>query len=296
MSEKDLCVTDLVCPFCGSVDRKVILILQQEPTVALLYCESCHAASASRMPKPEALERYYSTYYDGKDEKITLDAPGRIAAHIYRHVRSTLTLAPRRNFSMLDYGGGDGSISTQFAAKLHDEGKAAAVHISLLDYDQSTTEVATQRLTIARPENLDEIHDQSMDLVIASAVIEHVPHPREVLIKLFSALKPGGVFYARTPYLAPLARFAGICNVKIDFTYPAHVHDLGSKFWNNITNMLPLGGEYQVIRSCPSIVETSFEQHFFRTLIAHVLKMPGYAFKETYGLVGGWEVFIRRNL
>jgi hypothetical protein len=55
-----------------------------------------------------------------------------------------------------------------------------------------------------------------------------------------------------------------------------------------------LDGKYQVLRSTTSIVETTFNQHFLRTLAAHVLKMPGYAFKETYGLVGGWEIFVRR--
>lgn len=294
LQEDDLLPSDISCPFCGSAERTPIAILQEGPKVELLHCGACHAASASRMPKPEALNKYYSNYYDGKDEKVTLDTPGRFASHIVRHATPSLGRLTDRNIFLLDYGGGDGSISIRIAQELLDQG-AAIVNIYLVDYDRSTLETTGERMNIYRPTDLEQIADQSMDLVIASAVIEHIPEPRAVMLKLLAALRPGGMFYARTPHMAPLSRLANVVNSKIDFTYPAHVHDLGAKFWNNIANTLQLDGEYKILRSTPSIVETSFRQHFIRTLAALVLKMPGYVFKENYGLVGGWEVFIRRH-
>ncbi len=292
LSEQDLLAPSICCPFCASIERTPIAVLQKEPEVALLYCRTCHAASASRMPKPEALEKYYSHYYDDKEEKITLDTPDRMASHIVRYARPLMGDLAEQHVCLLDYGGGDGSISIGIARKLLDLG-AGKVDIALLDYDRSTKESSGQRIQISRPADIAQIAEQSMDLVIASAVIEHIPEPRDVLAKLLTSLKPGGVFYARTPYVSPLSRLAKVANSSFDFTYPAHVHDLGARFWNNVVNILPLTGEYQVLRSTPSIVETTFRQHFLRTLAAHVLKMPGYVFKETYGLVGGWEVFIR---
>lgn len=294
LSEQDLLAPDTSCPFCASTERTPIAILQEEPEVALLYCRACHAASASRMPRPETLEKYYSHYYDDKEEKVTLDTPVRMASHIVRYARPSMADLAGRDVFVLDYGGGDGSISTKVAHELLGQG-AGKVNIALVDYDRSTMEASGQRIQITRPDDLAQIADQSMDLVIASAIIEHIPEPREVLTRLLASLKPGGIFYARTPYVTPLSKLAKVVNSRFDFTYPAHVHDLGAKFWNNVVNILPLDGEYQVLRSTPSIVETSFRQHFLRSLAAHVLKMPGYVFKETYGLVGGWEVFIRRH-
>lgn len=294
MSEGELLELSVSCPFCTSTKRTPILVLQEDPRVALLLCHACHAASASRMPTGEALGKYYSRYYDAKKVKITVDAPSRIASHIVQHARPSMGGLNGRSVSLLDYGGGDGSISTRVAQELLDQG-AEKVNIFLIDYDRSLPEIAGQRLQIFRPADLAQLADGSIDLVIASAVIEHIPEPRNILTKLFSSLKPDGVFYARTPYVAPLSRIADVVNLKLDFTYPAHLHDLGAKFWGNIVNILSLDGEYQVLRSTPSIVETSFKQHFMRTLTAHILKMPGYIFKETYGLVGGWEVFFHRH-
>ena len=246
------------------------------------------------MPRPETLKKYYTHYYDDKEAKITSCIPGHMACHIVRYVKLHMGDLGERDFSLLDYGGGDGSISIRVARELFTQG-AGKVNIALVDYDRTTMESSGQNIQITRPDDLAKIADQSMDLVIASAIIEHIPEPREVLVRLLTSLKPGGIFYARTPYVMSLSRLVKVFNARFDFTYPAHVHDLGARFWNNVVNNLPLDGEYQMLRSTPSIVETSFGQHFLRTLAACVLKIPGYVFKENYGLVGGWEVFIRRR-
>lgn len=295
--EHDLLASSVSCPFCASTDRVPVAMLQKNPDVDLLYCRNCHAASSSRMPKPETLDRYYSRYYDSfdvKDDRITLDSPNRMASHIARRAGAALGVLAGRDISILDYGGGDGSISAKVAQELIKLG-AEKVDINLIDYDKSTVATTSGRIQFSRPNDLTQIDEQSMHLVIASAVVEHIPEARDVLIKLLSSLKQGGVFYARTPYVTPLSKVAKLVNVEFDFTYPAHVHDLGARFWNRVIAILPLQGEFSVLRSTPSIVETSFDQHFVRTLAAHILKIPGYVFKEAYGLVGGWEIFIRRH-
>lgn len=297
LQERDLLTASASCPFCASTERTPVAELQEEPKVSLLYCRNCHAASASRMPNPEALRKYYSHYYDefgDQEERITLDAPSRMAAHIVRYAGPALGELAGRDMFILDYGGGDGSISTRVAQEFLDRG-AARVNISLVDYDRSTLATSGERIQISRPDDLAQIADQTMDLVIASAVIEHIPEAREILVKLLASMKIRGVFYARTPYVTPLSKVAKLLNSKFDFTYPAHVHDLGARFWNNIVGNLALEGEFHVLRSTPSIVETSFREHFLRTFAAYVLKIPGYVFKENYGFVGGWEIFIRRT-
>lgn len=295
--EDDLLALSTSCTFCESTQRTPVANLQQDPDVVLLHCLKCNASSASRMPKPETLSNYYSQYYnsfDDKEEKITLDAPDRMAAHIVRYSKSALGDMTGRDISILDYGGGDGSISVKIAQKLIELG-ATKVNIALIDYNKTTIETLDNRIRFFRPDDLTEISKKTMHLVVASAVLEHIPEPREILAQLLGSLMQGGIFYARTPYVTPLSKIAKLVNVKFDFTYPAHVHDLGAKFWNNFIHTLPLEGKFNISRSAPSIVETTFKQHFLRSLIAHTLKLPGYVFKESYGLVGGWEVFIHRS-
>lgn len=294
MQENDLLHQNVQCPFCESTDRSPVLTLQKDPTVTLLHCNHCCALSASRMPNPDALTIYYSNYYCDQLEKVTLDEPNRIASHIVKYANPVLRLSDEKNISILDYGGGDGTISLEVASQLISFG-AKKVNIHLLDYDQSTVETGNDRIHIFRSSDLSQITPSSINLVIASAVIEHIPTPRPVLLTLLEVLKPGGVFYARTPYVTPLMLTANVLHLKYDFTFPAHVHDLGAKFWNRLMSILPIQGHYEIFRSCPSIVETSFKKHFFRTLLAYILKMPGYIFKKNYGLVGGWEIFIQRH-
>lgn len=297
LQEQDLLAPSIACAFCGSNQRMAVANLQQNPEVVLLKCKTCHASSASRMPKPETLSKYYSEYYDSfaeEEEKITLDAPVRMALHIVRYIKPVLGNLTGREIAILDYGGGDGSISARIAQEIIRLG-AKKVSIALIDYNKSTIEVSSDCIRIYRPNSLDEVAEKTMDLVVASAVLEHIPEPREILAKLLGALKCEGMFYARTPYVTPLSKMVKCVNASFDFTYPAHVHDLGARFWSNIIQRLPVEGKFSLFRSTPSIVETTFRQHFLRTLIAHTLKIPGYIFKESYGLVGGWEVFVLRN-
>ena len=52
--------------------------------------------------------------------------------------------------------------------------------------------------------SLDEIANESKyDFVLASAILEHLKNPRADMERLFEAMKPEGLFYARTPYMFP---------------------------------------------------------------------------------------------
>lgn len=297
LEEDDMLPLSHTCNFCGSTERMSVANIQKNPTVILLQCKKCDASSVSRIPKQEILQKYYSQYYDSFEcnkEKITLDAPERMAEHIIKYSFAVLSNVVGRRISILDYGGGDGAISAKIAKIFVDAG-AESVVITLVDYNQSTCETGSTRIRFVRCKDLTEISSSTIDLVIASAVLEHIPEPRKIIIDLLAALKKGGVFYARTPYVVPLSRVANLFGINFDFTYPAHLHDLGAKFWNKILDILLLDGQFFISRSAPSIVETTFRQHFFRTLIACILKAPGYLFPKHYGFVGGWEVFITKK-
>lgn len=269
--------------------------MQKKPDVDLLLCVKCHAASASRMPTREALAEYYQSYYDGRDEKVTVDTPNRIAAHIFDLALRTLgdRFFDRSGVSILDFGGGDSSISIAIGGKMIASG-ATGVNISLVEYLAQPKAVADRRIVVTPYDSMDDIANETFPLVIASAVIEHLPAPYAAINTLLGSMETGGVMYARTPFMLPFIRLANLAGSHVDFSYPGHLHDLGARFWNNLTSNVPVPGTYEIIHSRPSIVETTFKYHFFRTLMAYSLKIPGFILGERYPLVGGWEVMIKR--
>jgi SAM-dependent methyltransferase len=282
------------CPFCGSRDRRPMFRLQDDPEVVLLLCRTCRAASASRMPTDDALVTYYQRYYEPspgarRDERITVNDPLRFGKYLAAAVRTYLRGG---RVSILDFGGGDGAIAQSVATRLLADG-VDQVHITVVDYNETTVTPQDSRITIIRNRTLDCVDTRDVSFVIASAIIEHLPAPRAALEALLNCVARGGVFYARTPYIAPLMGLLRRVGINMDFTYPGHVHDLGQSFWETYFAGRA-AGEFRVLASRPSIVETTFRKHLLRTAAAHALKAPWYLLRRSYKLVGGWEVLVQR--
>ncbi len=273
------------CPICGSHERTAVLAVQRAPLVELLACARCRAHSVSRMPTSEALDDYYSTYYEtGREAAVTTDDPARLARRIASYCASTNRLR------ILDFGGGDGSVAVEIATAI--VGNQGSADIIVVDYEQDR-DVATPSSTVVTWQpSLEQVADRRFDLVLASAVLEHLPGPTPVLIDLLSRLTPGGIFYARTPYVAPLMRIAHRVHSSFDFTFPAHLHDLGQPFWDSLLDWLPtesLDFPVTQVGSRPSPLETSLASNPTRTIVAAVLKAPWHVLGSRYTLVGGWE-------
>ncbi|MCC6337850.1 MAG: class I SAM-dependent methyltransferase [Myxococcales bacterium] len=219
------------------------------------------------MPTREALEEYYSRYYQQNELGVTFVGKQAFAKNIAKRC------TPRR---ILDFGGGDGSLSKAISP---------TAEIVVVDYAAPTGD---SRVTLLK--ELSEASG-SFDLVIASAVLEHVPEIRITMERLFRLVAPRGLFYARTPYVQPFASFG-----RVDVGFPGHLHDLGPDFWNRVIETFQLQAVLEASR--PSIVETSFASHPVRTLAAYALKAPCHLellFHRNpwWRFVGGWEVFLR---
>jgi hypothetical protein len=85
-----------------------------------------------------------------------------------------------------------------------------------------------------------------------------------------------------------------LIGIKWDFTYPAHIHDLGEDFWVSYFGSDNIHCQFKLLESKPSIVQTTFKEHFLRTVVAYLLKAPWYIFGNYWKLVGGWEVFVQK--
>jgi hypothetical protein len=138
---------------------------------------------------------------------------------------------------------------------------------------------------------LDDV-DGRFDVLLASAILEHIPEVGDTFVRLVGLGAPGAVLYARTPWWVPLMRV--IPNV--DMTFPAHVHDMGPAFWNRVNETYGVG--LIPVASRPSLVETTLTESPLRTVMAYALKAPSLvevAVRPTgwtrawWKFVGGWE-------
>lgn len=249
------------------------------------------------MPTRQALDDYYQSYYsDDAYEKVTVDAPDRIASHIFSYAQKLIgkRISACQGVDILDFGGGNACISLSIAEKMITSG-ATTSDITLVEYNAQSKNSTSPKISIHPANMLGEVKGGPFPLVIASAIIEHISEPAETIKALLDKMEIGGIMYVRTPCILPFLKLAQIFGKRFDFSYPGHLHDLGPQFWNNFIRTMSLSGDYEIVYSQPSIVETSFKKHFLRTLLAYTLKAPGFVFKESYDLVGGWEVIIRRK-
>jgi SAM-dependent methyltransferase len=295
LQETELLDCSRCCPWCGFAEqRNRVFVLQERPDVYLLKCPRCHGVSSSQVATDAALATYYGSYYaDSNQARVTCGNPGKFAAHIHKYTSRRID-SPRT--SVLDFGGGDGSIGYAIALELARQSPAM---IDVAVIDQNTRLVASEnpRVTLSHASDLEQIQNGGrFDLVLAGAVLEHLAKPAEITRRLLHMLSPGGYFYARTPFMVPLLKILERLHIPFDFTFPGHFHDLGQDFWENIIPTLGMDPrEWRVERSRPSMVETSFSQNFSRTLLSYLMKAPWWLLRGAYPYTGGWEVYIHRS-
>jgi len=244
------------------------------------------------MPSEELLSRFYSSFYDGKKEHVTFDGPERFAAHLVNHLRLA---SSQERFRILDFGGGDGRLAAAVGSRLLSDGRCHCAEVTVVDPHVGEV-VVTADVTIRRAGGLNEELGE-FDLVLASGVLEHMPLLHDVMKRLADTIAPEGHFYARTPWNVPLAKLLP----RADLSFPAHVHDLGAPFWNQVVQTLQLPLRRR--RSGPSIRQVEFREAPLRALLVAGLKLPGH-FESSispenrrnrlYRLVGGWEVLLQR--
>lgn len=293
VSESDLGPRWHACPLCGySGSRAPVASLQREPHVELLGCPACGGASATRFPTQAFLSSYYASYYaNGGEEAVTVHDTRSAGNHIAEALGGIDRQARLR---MMDFGAGDGSLGRDVAMAWLGSTQASGIDLVLVDPTPPAIE-AGSLLTVEHVESLDALRDSTFDRIIASAILEHVPRPGNVLQQLVSRLSPGGRLYARTPWISSFARhFPGF-----DVGFPAHLHDLGPDWWERSPELYGLPA--RLIRSRTSFVEASWQRSPLRYAIAKVAKAPSSLLRvaglstSVWPWVGGWEVVFERD-
>jgi SAM-dependent methyltransferase len=278
----------LICLYDGP--RKPVFRLQQAPLIQLLACPNCRGVSADFMPTAPVLDDFYTHYWPDEEHRITFGSERRFALRILKNAK----IDGRRNpVRILDFGGGDGTIAIEIA-KVLASGRGVKCDIDLVDWGAVDKQVS-EKILLRGHRTLETVA-APYDLVIASAVLEHIPEVNAVMKTLFSLVGPNGYFYGRTPYVLPLSRLDPF----FDFTYPGHVHDMGSGFWGRITETFKLRA--RIVHSATSPLETLFSQYPFRSTLACVFKTPSWIEEifsspsrkdRFWNLVAGWELVLQ---
>jgi hypothetical protein len=172
------------CPICLNRDkRKKILSIQKNPDIDLLFCNRCKGLSASFMPTTEMLDEYYSHYYDDNPLNVTFHNIDRFAGHIIKYLPDNITKFSKIN--ILDFGGGDGSMSIKIAEKLSKKNESLIFDITLVDY-------VREDMLKERPQNIKlnvvndlNVLEEKFLIVLASGVFEHIPELNTTINKIF---------------------------------------------------------------------------------------------------------------
>jgi SAM-dependent methyltransferase len=280
------------CPFCHSKNVKEVGLIQKNPKVYFCECTECKIGYAGRQPVEEFLVEYYRNYYNDQGRSTTIN-PLQLAIHLYK-ILSPISITQK--VSILDFGSGDGSVSLSFSNTLLKKGIARQVDITLIDFFPHILEYENENINMIQYSSLEKVpENNTFDIIIASAILEHTKTPNETLKKLIVLLKKGGLIYSRTPYIMPFFKLFKKTGISVDIQYPGHLFDMGNLFWKNSLNKLNCDNEFFLRQSQTSLAEDSFKDSFLKALVTRILKFPSRFLKYQYHLVGGWEVLIERK-
>ncbi len=305
------------CPFCGSRSIKyignihpspeikiysdflniigTILSNRPSPDIKIYTCNNCHIGFFNPQPTEKFLKEFYTGYYmgDTKYTKYTKIDPRRLASHLTKYLGN---LSPRETFRILDFGGGDGAVSQCLGQYLLSSGIAMKIEISVVDY-KTLTDRRENSISQYSYETLDLIPlSDEFDIVIASAILEHVKNPRQIISSLLQKMKKQGIFYARTPYSFPFYKGFKKLGKTFGMPYPAHLFDMGSFFWCDVLKTLNLSADFRMKESHTSLVHAEFRKNPLLTILSYLVKLPSYLVGKWYPFSGGWEVVIERKI
>lgn len=187
------------CPGCGSTHRRYVFNAGHANGTVLrvrrcLNCGLVHLAT--RLPVFE--EELYS-YYEGYMGRPRSEIYAELNTRRQRELLGWLsTFVSGRD--LLDVGCGTGH--------LVDTALDTGWHARGIDLAVPAIEIcASHALPCERVDFFDAVFDETrFDVIVMSELIEHVPNPRDFLVRACDLLQPDGILYLTTPNFGALSR------------------------------------------------------------------------------------------
>lgn len=155
----------------------------------IVACRDCGLIFPNPMPLPLDRAALYDTAAEVYFRHHDLDLKRKRAAKLLQELE-TKTSGRR----LLEVGCGQGA--------LLDAAHQGGWHPEGLDISERFAQFARDKLGVpVRVGDVSSVHisPESFDVVVLNAILEHLPDPRRVLMKMHRALKPGGLIWIDVP-------------------------------------------------------------------------------------------------
>jgi SAM-dependent methyltransferase len=164
------------CPLCHSRDLDDRLTLDG---IRIASCKACSFMFSRETMQAVEIDQFY---IDGYHDQRHMDG---------QRVNATININVLRRFcpdlsgrSLLDIGSGYGF--------LLDRARGCA-SVAGVELSRAQRDYSTQTLRLTTYDNLDELTaNNRFDVITLFEVIEHIPEPREFILRICDYLKPGG--------------------------------------------------------------------------------------------------------
>lgn len=180
------------CPVCRSDGARVWLkapdrLHGRRERYTLLRCPACSVVWLTNPPKPEEMHLHYTDAY----HKLISDGSKNSPRF---ELRQKVVMQHKQSGALLDAGCGSG----WFLASL--SGKSWELYGIEMSPDAAKSTELRSGAKVFVGDVLDaSFPRESFDVITAFDVLEHLSEPREVIAKLASWLKPGGILYIQVP-------------------------------------------------------------------------------------------------
>ena len=193
----------------------MIVFLYSDQVHELKQCKNCGHCSFQKMPSLEILSDYYQTKYTEEHFQSSIQEEN---VNYYRnHVIELLRFANLKNAVFLDYG-------SSYPYFLIEAAKIKGSESIGVEFDESAREFGkSMGIKMLHPSQLDQIDDQSIDIIRCSHVLEHDTDPKQTTFILLSKLKYGGIIYITQPNF-PQIDLQSNQEFLFDVVFPEHLH------------------------------------------------------------------------
>ncbi|MEQ1578524.1 MAG: class I SAM-dependent methyltransferase [Hyphomicrobium sp.] len=226
------------CVVCGQ--SAAYSTLAELPFGKILRCSYCDVHSITPLPTVEQLIAAYQNFDAGEIARNEFNAYVEQAKDILKSDLASSSLNVDHELKFLDYGCGGGHF-----VKAASELGIAAWGIDLDEEDAKFGRIHGLRIAVGDFRNIDQLGPQTYNAILLMHVLEHVPHPADVLTALIARLEPNGVLIIRVPDQSSVPstikrclRRLGIKTKEWGFVQPpVHLHGYSTKTFEIIARL-----------------------------------------------------------